>query len=328
MSKVFITRTIPGPAPETLAAAGHEVEIWPGELPPPREALAQRLATADAVMTMVTDRIDAELMASAPRLRVISNMAVGYDNVAPSDADAAGIWLTNTPGVLADTTADLAFGLLMAAARNIPQSERDTRVGGWKTWSPTGWLGLDVHGATLGIVGLGEIGTVMARRARGFEMRVLYASRTARPEAEVMLGVQRASLEDLLRASDFVSIHTPLTPETRRFIGAPEFALMQSHAILINTARGGVIDQDALVEALRSGTIGGAALDVMEPEPLPLDHPLYSFPNVVLTPHIGSASHATRQRMASMAAANILAVLAGQPPPSAVNRPRQPKSLS
>ncbi len=325
MSKIFITRAVPGPAAETLAAAGHEVDVWPGELPPPREDLLQRLAMADGAMTMVTDRIDAELMAAVPRLRVIANMAVGYDNVSAAEADAAGIWLTNTPGVLADTTADLAFGLLMAAARNIPQSERDTRAGGWKTWSPTGWLGIDVHGATLGIVGLGEIGTAMARRARGFDMRVLYAGRSAKPAVEASLGVERATLDALLQASDFVSIHTPLTPETRRFIGAAQFARMKPTAIIVNTARGGVIDQDALVEALRSGTIGGAALDVMEPEPLPLDHPLYGLPNVVLTPHIGSAGHATRERMASMAAANILAVLGGQAPPNPVNRPPNPR---
>ncbi|MGE0572845.1 MAG: 2-hydroxyacid dehydrogenase [Dehalococcoidia bacterium] len=328
MGTVFVTRTVPGDALDRLRAAGHNVDVWPGELPPPASDLAAHLRDADAALTMVTDRIDAAVLAACPSLKVISNMAVGYDNVDPAVAAAAGVWLTNTPGVLAETTADFAFALLMAAARRVAHSDRDARAGLWKTWSPTGYLGTDVHGATLGIVGLGEIGEAVARRARGFGMRVLYASRTRKPAVEAANGVEYASLPELLAASDFVSLHVPLTPETRGLIGAPELAAMRSTAILVNTARGTVIDQDALVVALRAGTIGGAALDVTDPEPLPASHELFSFPNVVITPHIASASLSTRSRMARMAAANIVEVLAGRKPVNPVNAPATPRMPS
>ncbi|MFN0146737.1 MAG: 2-hydroxyacid dehydrogenase [Dehalococcoidia bacterium] len=321
MGRVFITRAIPGTAVATLQAAGHDVDVWPGELPPSRDDLLARLTACDGALTMVTDRIDAELFAACPRLRVISNMAVGYDNVDPAVAAAAGAWLTNTPGVLAETTADMAFALLLAAARKVALSDRETRGGAWRTWSPTGYLGVDAFGATLGIVGLGEIGQAMARRGRGFSMPILYAGRTRKEAAEAALGAEFVSLEDLLRRSDFVSVHTPLTPETRGLIGAAQFALMKRTAIFVNTSRGQVVDQDALVEALRSGAIGGAGLDVTDPEPLPSAHSLFTFDNAVITPHIASASLATRSRMAEMAAANIIAVLAGREPPNPVNRP-------
>ncbi len=314
MATVFVTRQTPGRAIEMLRAAGHEVDVWPDPTPPPPEALAGKLAASDAALTMVVDRITPEMLDAAPNLRIVANMAVGYDNVNPAEAAKRGIVVTNTPGVLAETTADMAWALLMAGARNVVASDRDTRAGGWKTWSPTAFLGQDVFGATLGIVGLGEIGEAMARRARGFEMRVLYASRTRKPDIEARLGIEFVPLEDLLRQSDFVSLHTPLTPETRHFIGARELSLMKPTALLVNTARGGVVDQDALIAALHAGTIGGAALDVTDPEPLPLDNPLYTFPNVVITPHIASASLATRSKMAEMAAANIIEVLAGRAP--------------
>ena len=304
-----------------LVAAGHEVDLWPGELPPPAEALAQGFAAADGAMTMVTDRVDADLLVASPRLRVIANVAVGYDNVDPAVASAAGVWLTNTPGVLAETTADHAFALLMAAARHVVVSDRDTRAGGWKTWSPTAFLGADVHHATLGIVGLGEIGQAMARRAAGFAMKVLYTGRVRHPELEQTLNVEWRALPDLLAQSDFVSLHTSLNPATRHLISAPQLAAMKPTAILVNTSRGAVIDQDALVAALRGGWIAGAAVDVTDPEPLPLTHPLYFAPNVVITPHIASASLVTRSRMAMMAAENVVAVLAGKEPPNAVNRP-------
>jgi glyoxylate reductase len=326
MGHVFITRAIPGNAVAQLEAAGHTVEVWPGELPPPPEALAAALARSDAVMTMVVDRITPAMLAAAPRLRIVANMAVGYDNIDPAAAAEAGVWVTNTPGVLAETTADLAFALLLAAARRVVEADRDTRAGGWKTWSPTAFLGTDLFGATLGIVGLGEIGEAVARRARGFRMRILYHSRTRKPALEADLGLEFRDLHSLLADSDFVSLHTPLTPQTRHLLGPAAFAAMKPGAILVNTARGGIVDQDALVEALRSGSLGGAALDVTDPEPLPLSHPLYSFPNVIITPHIGSASRATRARMAEMAAANILAVLAGSEPPNPVNRPPHPRS--
>jgi len=321
MAHVFVTRAVPGDALERLREAGHTVEVWPGELPPPREALAMHLAGADAALTMVTDRIDRELLHWCPHLRVIANMAVGYDNVDPAVAAEHGTWLTNTPGVLAETTADHAFALLLAAARNVALSDRDTRAGGWKTWSPTGFLGYDVHGATLGVVGLGEIGTAVARRARGFAMRVLYASRTRKEDLEAELGLSPVSLDELLAQSDFVTLHTPLEQATRHLLGAPQFARMKPTAILVNTSRGQVVDQAALVDALSRNVIGGAALDVTDPEPLPADHPLFAFPTVVITPHIASASFATRARMARMAVDNILAVLEGREPPNPVNRP-------
>lgn len=320
MGKVFITRDMPGGAIEMLRGAGHDVEVWPEETPPPPEALAAKLAGADAALTTVVDRISAEMLDGAPNLRIVANMAVGYDNIDPAEAAKRGVHVTNTPGVLAETTADMAWALLMAAARNVVASDRDTRGGGWKTWSPTGFLGVDVYGATLGIVGLGEIGEAMARRARGFDMRVLYNSRTRKPDAEATLGCAFAELPELLRQSDFVSLHTPLNAETRGLIGEREFGQMKRTAILINTARGQVVDQAALIRALEAGTIAGAALDVTDPEPLPLDNPLYSFPNLVITPHVASASLATRSKMAEMAAANIIEVLAGRAPVNPVNR--------
>lgn len=326
MARIFITREIPGEAAETLRDAGHEVAVWPGELPPPPGELADALRESDAAMTMVTDRVPAEVIDASPRLRVLANMAVGYDNVNPGEAAERGVWLTNTPGVLAETTADFAWSIMLSAARNVALSDRETREGKWKTWSPTGYLGVDIHGATLGVIGLGEIGEAVARRASGFAMKVLYHSRTRKEDLERSQGWEYASLEDLLERSDFVSLHVPLSPETRHYLGAEHFARMKPTAILVNTARGTVIDQDALVEALRKGRPGGAALDVTDPEPLPSDHPLFSFPNVVVTPHIASASLVTRSRMADMAARNILAVLEGKEPPNAVNRPANPRT--
>jgi glyoxylate reductase len=326
MGCIFVSRPMAGEALAMLRAAGHEVTVWPGELPPLPGALAEHLAGADAALTMVTDRIDAAMFAAAPRLKIVANMAVGYDNVDPAVAAAAGVWLTNTPGVLAETTADMAWALLMAAARNVVASDRDTRAGGWRAWSPTAFLGTDVYGATLGIIGLGEIGQAMARRASGFRMRVLYSGRSRKLEEEAELVARFVALDELLREADFVSIHAPLTPETRHLVGARELALMKPSAILVNTSRGGVVDQPALVEALRTGTIAGAALDVTDPEPLPPDNPLFAFPNVVITPHIASASLATRSRMGEMAAANIIAALRGEAPPNAVNRPERPRN--
>ncbi|MCC6381163.1 MAG: D-glycerate dehydrogenase [Dehalococcoidia bacterium] len=325
MTTVFVTRAIPGQALSQLAAAGHAIDLWPGELPPPPDALAAHLRAADAALTMVSDRIPPELLPACPKLRVVANMAVGYDNVDPAAAAAAGVWVTNTPGVLADTTADFAFALLLATARQVVASERDTRAGGWKAWSPTAFLGADVYGSTLGVVGMGQIGAAFARRAQGFAMRILYTSRTPKPAVEAETGARWVSLPELLAASDFVSIHTPLTASTRGLISTAELALMRPSAILVNTSRGAVVDQEALVAALRAGTIAGAALDVTEPEPLPLGHPLFMLPNVVVTPHIASAGRATRARMAEIAAANILAVLARKDPPNPVNRPVPPR---
>ncbi len=325
MSKVFITRAIPGRAEAILAEAGHDVSTWPGDLPPTRPELLAALAGADAAMTMVTDRIDAELLAACPGLRIAANMAVGYDNLDCAAGDAAGTWMTNTPGILHRTTAELAMALILSATRHIVASDRDTRAGGWKTWSPTAFLGLDLHSSTLGIVGLGEIGLSLAEMAVGFGGRVVYSSRTRKPADEERLGLDYLSLDDLLEQSDIVSLHVPRTPETLHLLSTAQFARMKRGAILVNTARGTVVDQDALVESLRSGHLGGAALDVTDPEPLPLKHPLYSFANVIITPHIASASTQTRGRMAELAAKNIIAVLKGETPSTPVNRPANPR---
>src|SRR5581483_10117967 len=314
LPRVFVTRRLPG---EALAVLGQhaEVDLWPGELPPPADERRARTAPADGLICLLTDRIDAGLIAAAPRLRVVSNVAVGYDNVDVAAATGRGIPVGHTPGVLTETTADLAFALLLAAARRIVEADAFVRSGRWHTWSPDLLLGRDVHGATLGIVGFGAIGQAVARRAAGFGMRVLYASRRDVPFDTAT----RVPLEELLAASDFVSLHVPLTAETERMIGERELRMMRSTAILVNTARGGIIDQPALVRALREGWIAGAALDVAAVEPIPAGDPLLSAPNVVLTPHIGSASIATRSRMASMAVDNVLAALRGERMPHCAN---------
>jgi glyoxylate reductase len=322
--KVFITRPLPAAALEMIQPVC-DAEIWPDELPPPREVLLAKAAGVDGLLTMLTDRIDAALLDRAPRLKVISNCAVGVDNIDIPAATRRGIVIGHTPEVLTETTADFAFGLLMAAARQIVAGDRYTRAGHWRTWGLLTLLGQDVHGATLGLVGLGRIGAAVARRAAGFHMRILYSSRTRRPDLEQQLGVGWADLDSLLRQADFVSLHTPLTPETRHLINARTLGLMKTTAILINTARGPVVDQAALYEALQQGRLAGAALDVTDPEPLPLTDPLLTLPNCLITPHIASASIATRTQMAMMAAANLLAGLRGEMPPHPVNPEALPR---
>jgi glyoxylate reductase len=316
--KAFITRVLPDEA-LAIARAAADIEVWPEELPPPRNLLLAKAADADGLLCLLTDRIDAELLDRAPRLRVVSQMAVGYDNIDVAACIARGVRVGNTPGVLTETTADLAFALLMAAARRIPESERYLREGHWQTWSPMLLTGPDIHHATLGIVGLGRIGYEVARRARGFEMRILYSNRTPNEAAERDFGAVRVELDMLLAESDFVSIHTPLTPETRHLIGAAEFSKMKPSAIFVNTARGPVVDQQALYEALRDRRIAAAGIDVFETEPLPIDDPLLTLDNAVLVPHIGSASIATRTKMAVLAARNLVAGLRGDPLPHPVN---------
>jgi glyoxylate reductase len=305
VAHVFVTRRLPGNALDRLRAAGHEVDVWPDRLPPPRDALREHLADADALLCMLTDPIDAELLESAPRLRAIANYAVGSDNIDLAAARARGIPVGVTPGVLTDATADIAFALLLAIARRLPEGEAAVRGGEWLTWEPDWLLGRDVHGATLGIVGRGRIGSAVARRAEGFGMNVLHHSRSS-----------GLPLEELLEKADFVSLHLPLTPETRHLIDAGALERMRPTAYLVNTARGGIVDQDALAAGLLAGTIAGAALDVTEPEPLPPDHPLLGAPNLIVLPHLGSATHATRQAMADLAVDNLLAALDGKPMPN------------
>jgi glyoxylate reductase len=320
---VFVSRKLPGDALDRFGdVAG--VDLWPDEMPPSYEELVARVAVADGVVCLLTDRIDAALIAASPRLRVISNVAVGYDNIDVAAATARGIPVGNTPGVLTETTADLAFALMLAVARRVVEAERFLRDGHWRTWDPSMMLGRDVHGAMLGIVGYGKIGQAVARRAAGFGMRVLYAGRPdAFPQGKGNLDRDDApigvDLGTLLRESDFVSLHVPLTDETRAMIGERELRAMKPTAYLINTARGGVVDQAALVRALREGWIAGAGLDVQAVEPIPPGDPLLDAPNVVLLPHIGSASHAARERMASMAVENCIAGLRGERLPHCVN---------
>lgn len=306
---VYVTRLIAQPALDLIA--GHaEIGIWEEDRPIPRDVLLREAANADGLLTMLTDKIDAELIAAAPRLKVISQMAVGYDNIDIAAAAERGIPVGNTPDVLTEATADIAFALLMAAARRLPEGERFVHSGQWKTWSPSLLLGVDVYGKTLGIVGYGRIGQAMARRGRGFNMRILYYNRTDRSVPGI--DATRCDLETLLRESDFVSLHTPLTPETYHLIGAPQLALMKPGAILINTARGSVVDPDALYEALAHQRIFAAGLDVTEPEPIPMNSPLLTLDNCLIIPHVGSATIETRQAMAMLAANNLIAGLRGE----------------
>lgn len=291
------------------------------------QALLEHLPEAEGLITLLTDRVDAALLARAPRLRVVSNMAVGVDNIDLQACKARGIVVGNTPGVLTDATADLTLALILSAARRLPQAAADAREGRWKTWSPTGWLGLDLNGATLGIFGMGKIGQAVARRAHPFGLRILYTSPHAHPEVENELGATRVPFETLLETSDILSLHCPLTPKTRGLIDEAALRRMKPHAILVNMARGPVVVTEALVRALREGWIGAAALDVTDPEPLPPDHALYHLPNCFIVPHIGSATWETRRRMAEMACENLLAGLEGRPLPYPVFFARAEQSL-
>jgi len=315
---VYITRRIPDAGLDPIREAC-DVILWGGDEPPPYETLVDHVRDVDGLLCLLTDRIDDALMAAAPRLRVISQMAVGYDNIDVAAATRRGIVVGYTPDVLTEATADMAFALLMAAARRLVEAVDYARAGRWRTWGPLTLLGHDVHGATLGIVGLGRIGRAVARRARGFDMRVLYYDCARDEAAEREFGPACLDLDTLLAESDFVTLHVPLTPATRHLIGREQLRRMKPTAVLINTSRGPVVDQEALVEALRAGEIGYAALDVTDPEPLPPDHPLFALPNAIITPHIASASVTARAQMAVLAARNLLAGLRGEAPPFCVN---------
>ena len=304
--RVFVTRRLPGSALERLEAA-HDVEVWPERTPPPRAELLARAPDLDGLLSLLTDPVDAELIDAAPRLRAISNYAVGVDNVDLEAAAARGIPVGNTPDVLTASTADLALALMLGIARRLAEGEAFVKAGEWVTWEPGLMLGRDLHGATVGIVGYGRIGQAVGRRLQGFGCAVVANTRDG--------GV---SLEELLERSDFVTLHCPLTPQTRGLIDAEALSRMKPTAYLVNTSRGPVVDTGALADALHAGELAGAALDVTDPEPLPADHPLLEAPNLLVVPHIASATHATRGRMADIAVDNLLAGLAGEPMPHSV----------
>jgi glyoxylate reductase len=303
MARVFVARTITGDALDRLIAAGHEVDVWPGNLPPHPVELRERLADAHGLLSMLTERVDESLLDAAPHLRVIANYAVGFDNIDLRATTERGIAVGVTPDVLTDATADLAFALLLATARRLPEAAAAVRDGRWRTFEPRGWLGASVHGATIVIVGArGRIGSAVARRARGFDMDIISVNRGD-------------DLHGALARADFVSLHTPLTPETHHLIDAAALAACKPGAILVNTGRGQLVDQRALAQALQEGHLAAAGLDVTDPEPLPPDDPLLAAPNLIVLPHIGSATHAAREAMAGMSVDNLLAGLAGAPLP-------------
>jgi glyoxylate reductase len=316
--KVFVTRRLPEVVREELM---HHVdaEIWDFETPPSHEVILEKVRGKDGLLCLLTDRIDAKVMNAGTQLKVISQIAVGFDNIDVNEATARGIRVGNTPGVLTDATADYTFTLLLAAARRIGEGIDYVRQGKWTTWGLTLLLGQEVYGKTLGLIGMGRIGQAVAKRARGFDMKILYTDRTRIYEIEETLGVEYRSLQELLQESDFVSLHVSLNDETRGLMGPREFSLMKSSVILINTARGPIVDQQALYEALKDGRIAYAALDVTDPEPLPPSDKLLSLPNIIILPHIASATGATRTKMCLMAVQNLLAGLNGESLPYPVN---------
>ena len=317
--KVFITRQIPENGIKMIEQY-YEVEVWRDEREPPREVLLEKVRDVDALVTLLSDKIDREILDNAPRLRIIAQYAVGYDNIDIEEATRRGIYVTNTPDVLTEATADFAWTLLLATARHLVDADKFVRSGEWKVaWHPLMYLGYDVYGKTIGIIGFGRIGQAIARRAKGFNMRILYYSRTRKPEKERELGAEFKPLDELLRESDFVVLAVPLTNETYHMINEERLKLMKPTAILVNTARGKVVDTKALIKALEEGWIAGAGLDVFEEEPYHNEE-LFKLKNVTLAPHIGSATYGARYAMAELVARNLIAFAKGEVPPTLVNR--------
>lgn len=323
--KVFVTRRIPDAGLKKILDSC-DAEVWPDPLPPPYEVLVEKVRACDGLLSLLTDRIDAALMDAAPRLKVISNYAVGFNNIDVKAATERGICVGNTPGVLTDATADMAFCLLIAAARRLVEGHLYTLSGQWKTWEPLGHLGQDLVGRTLGIVGMGRIGFALAKRCRfGWEMRILYHDVRPNEQAERELGARRVDLDTLLAESDFVSVHTDLNETTRGLFNLERFKKMKRTAVFVNTARGPIVDEQALAEALQKGYIFAAGLDVTDPEPPLPDNPLLRLPNCIIAPHIASATFATRNAMAEIAADNLLAGLHNQPLRAWVNPEVEPR---
>jgi len=312
--KVFVTRLIPAKGLD-LIREFCDADVWPDELPPSHEEIVRRVRDVEGLVSLLTDKIDAAVMDAGPRLKVLSNMAVGVDNVDVAAASARKLPVGNTPGVLTDATADQTFALLLAAARRVVEGEKYVRSGKWVTWGPQLLLGADFVGATLGIIGFGRIGQAVARRAQGFDLHVIYHDPAAQPD----FGASPVDLDTLLRESDFVSVHVPLTSATRHLVNPAFLAKMKPNAILVNTSRGGVVDQSALYDALKAKQIFAAALDVTDPEPLPSNHPLLELENCLIVPHLGSASKHTRDMMSFLAAQNLIAGLKGERLPNCVN---------
>lgn len=321
--KVYITREIPKRGLEKIKMF-YDVEVWSEYTPPPKEIIMQKAKNADALVTLLTDPIDKEILEEAKRLKIISQYAVGIDNIDIETATRLGIYVTNTPGVLANAVADLTWALILGITRRIVETDKFVRTGSWEFsgagWHPTMMLGMELRGKKLGIIGLGSIGTEVAKKARCFGMQVIYYSKRRKRELEDKYGFKYVDLETLLKESDVISIHVPLTKETELMIGEKELRLMKKTAYLINTSRGRVIDEDALLRALKDGWIAGAALDVFWEEPLPKSHPLINLDNVILTSHVGSATVETRERMAEMVADNLIAFYKGEIPPNLVNK--------
>jgi len=318
--KVYVTREIPERGLKIIKKR-FDVEVWPEYGPPLKEVVIDKVRDVDALVSLLSDSIDVEVFGAAPKLKIVAQMAVGFDNIDVKEATKRGVYVTNTPEVLTETTADFAWALLMSIARRVVEADRYVRGRRWKVgWHPSMLLGRDVHGATIGIVGAGRIGSAVARRAKGFNMKILYCGRKSRPELEKILGAKHVDLDMLLKQSDFVSIHVSLTKQTYHMIDKEKLRLMKKTAYLVNNSRGAVIDEKALCQALKEGWIAGAALDVFEQEPTPVTNPLLKLDNVVLAPHISSSSHGTRSKMAKMVAENLIAFFERRIPPNLVNR--------
>lgn len=317
--KVYVTRELPERGLNVIKNR-FDAEVWPEYAPPPKKAIVEKAKDVDALVTLLSDKIDAEVFNAAPKLKIVSQLAVGFDNIDIPEATKRGIYVTNTPEVLTDTTADFSWALMMAVARRVAEADRYVRGGKWKVgWHPSMMQGRDVYGATIGIVGAGRIGYAMAKRATGFSMKILFYDVIPRPEMEKDFGAKKVDLDTLFRESDFVSIHVPLMKETHHLVNAERLSTMKKTAYLINNSRGPVVDERALSDALQKGQIAGAGLDVFEQEPISMDSPLLKLENVVVAPHISSASYETRSKMAEMVADNLVAFFEGKKPPNLLN---------
>lgn len=317
--RIYVTRQLPERGLKIIKKY-FDTEVWPEYAPPPKKTIIEMAKNVDALATLLSDKIDAEVFDAAPKLKIVAQLAVGFDNINVQEATKRGIYVTNTPEVLTDTTADFAWALLMAVARRVVEADRYVRKGQWKvSWHPDMMAGRDVHGAIIGIVGAGRIGYAMAKRAKGFDMKILFYDVIPRPEMERDFAARRMDLDVLLKEADFVSIHVPLMKETHHLMNEQKLRVMKKTAYLINNSRGPVVDEKALYKALKEGWIAGAGLDVFEQEPIPMDSPLLKLDNVVVAPHISSASLETRSKMAEMVADNLVSFFEGKKPPNLVN---------